>query len=95
MLSGWHIAGSTPLLKIRLVSTAGSLLMGSVCSIRSPDPDDLIFPRAATRVGPKYQVGALPVPGQDDPAGEYCSLHIWHACSRCWANLYPPSIFFS
>lgn len=34
-----------------------------------PDPDDLIFPRAATRVGPKYQVGALPVPG-DDPLGE-------------------------
>lgn len=32
------------------------------------DPDDLIFPRAATRVGPKYQVGALPVPGDDPPA---------------------------
>ncbi|KAI0339680.1 hypothetical protein BDW22DRAFT_1486765 [Trametopsis cervina] len=30
------------------------------------DPDDLIFPRAATRVGPKYQVGSLPVPGIDD-----------------------------
>ncbi|TBU61777.1 hypothetical protein BD310DRAFT_919862 [Dichomitus squalens] len=27
------------------------------------DPDDLIFPRAATRVGPKYQVSALAAPG--------------------------------
>ncbi|THH30088.1 hypothetical protein EUX98_g4095 [Antrodiella citrinella] len=29
------------------------------------NPDDLIFPRAATRVGPKYQVGSLPIPGTD------------------------------
>ena len=36
------------------------------------DPDDLIFPRAATRVGPKYQVSALPVPG-DDPPGKFAT----------------------
>ncbi|TCD67928.1 putative PHD type zinc finger protein with BAH domain-containing protein [Steccherinum ochraceum] len=29
------------------------------------NPDDLIFPRAATRVGPKYQVSSLPIPGTD------------------------------
>ncbi|KAI0091489.1 hypothetical protein BDY19DRAFT_991192 [Irpex rosettiformis] len=44
------------------------------------DPDDLIFPRAATRVGPKYQVSAFPtastdvegpaVPGEDERGGE-------------------------
>ncbi|KAJ3483064.1 hypothetical protein NLI96_g6566 [Meripilus lineatus] len=30
------------------------------------DPDDLIFPRTATRVGPKYQVGSFPVAGAEN-----------------------------
>ncbi|OSD04730.1 hypothetical protein PYCCODRAFT_1433065 [Trametes coccinea BRFM310] len=30
------------------------------------DPDDLIFPRAATRVGPKYQANVPPGPGVSD-----------------------------
>ncbi|KAH9893367.1 hypothetical protein C8Q73DRAFT_696721 [Cubamyces lactineus] len=30
------------------------------------DPDDLIFPRAATRVGPKYQANVPPSPGTAD-----------------------------
>lgn len=31
------------------------------------DPDDFIFPRAATRVGTKYQVSTLPIPGGENP----------------------------
>ncbi|KAH8110725.1 hypothetical protein DFH11DRAFT_1618256 [Phellopilus nigrolimitatus] len=31
------------------------------------DPDDLIFPRAATRVGPKYQATVAPAPGEPAP----------------------------
>ncbi|KAI0923516.1 hypothetical protein AcW1_006453 [Taiwanofungus camphoratus] len=31
------------------------------------DPDDLIFPRAATRVGPKYQANVPLAPGVDSP----------------------------
>ncbi|KAK7685733.1 hypothetical protein QCA50_011078 [Cerrena zonata] len=36
------------------------------------DPDDFIFPRAATRVGPKYQVNTFPIAGAENqyPAGE-------------------------
>jgi len=30
----------------------------------NPDPDDLIFPRTTTRVGPKYQAH---IPGKDSP----------------------------
>ena len=33
--------------------------------ILAVDPDDLIFPRAATRVGPKYQVVVPPAPGSE------------------------------
>ena len=38
------------------------------------DPDDFIFPRAATRVGPKYQVNSFPVAGVENqyPAGMPC-----------------------
>lgn len=67
--------GSTPSPKIRSVSgwLNGLMPSSACCSIRGPpDPDDLIFPRAATRVGPKYQVGALPVPGEDPPGA--CDL---------------------
>ncbi|KAI0071159.1 hypothetical protein K474DRAFT_1712701 [Panus rudis PR-1116 ss-1] len=31
------------------------------------DPDDFIFPRAATRVGQKYQVSVLPIAGAENP----------------------------
>ena len=61
-------AGSTPSPKIRWVSVA-LFVDRLITQFGLPDPDDLIFPRAATRVGPKYQVSALPVPG-DDPPGE-------------------------
>ena len=35
--------------------------------ILAVDPDDLIFPRAATRVGPKYQVVVPSAPGSEPP----------------------------
>lgn len=39
------------------------------------DPDDLIFPRAATRVGPKYQAVVPSAPGSDPPpAGKPINL---------------------
>lgn len=40
--------------------------------ILDTDPDDLIFPRAATRVGPKYQATVPAGPGvADRPKGAY------------------------
>lgn len=39
------------------------------------DPDDLIFPRTATRQGPKFQANVAPHPELDiNPSG---------ACARC------------
>lgn len=37
------------------------------------DPDDLIFPRAATRVGPKYQVTVAPY-GETAPPATAASM---------------------
>lgn len=45
--------------------------------ILDADPDDLIFPRAATRVGPKYQANVPAAPGTADrPIGAHGYLHI-------------------
>jgi hypothetical protein len=38
-----------------------------MCACSSPDPDDLIFPRATTRVGTKYQAPIPPKDGPRDP----------------------------
>jgi hypothetical protein len=35
------------------------------------DPDDLIFPRAATRVGPKYQATVSSTLDVPSPSGEF------------------------
>ena len=59
------VTGSTQSLKTRWVSTEWRLSVIALAEDGNQpniDPDDLIFPRAATRVGPKYQVGALPTP---------------------------------
>ena len=50
---------STPLRKIRLVSV--KITINGQSYIWIVDPDDLIFPRAATRVGPKYQAVTPPL----------------------------------
>lgn len=37
-----------------------------------PDPDDLIFPRAATRVGLKYQANCPPIYNRDADRIQNC-----------------------
>lgn len=39
--------------------------------IPSVDPDDLIFPRTTTRLGPKYQAVIPPLRGSNDPGTSY------------------------
>ena len=49
-----------------MATTAIYLCVSSLYTIAEDtlDPDDLIFPRAATRVGPKYQATVPPGPGE-------------------------------
>jgi hypothetical protein len=53
------------------------------------DPDDFIFPRIATRVGPKYQanvppaVDPTPLPGVFELSFSLIML-ISHRCRRTW-----------
>lgn len=59
-------AGCTPSRRIRWVRTGRHALIWESCLTLVIDPDDLIFPRAATRVGPRYQANVPPKPSVDD-----------------------------
>ncbi|PPQ98048.1 hypothetical protein CVT26_003043 [Gymnopilus dilepis] len=64
-----------------------TLANGSSADIHFQDPEDLIFPRTASRVGPKYQASIPPELPYNPPSGKLAAVPSSHLVNTCLSEL--------